>query len=83
MRSTDYREATKLQKYTETMSHTIVKGGGRGVQCGWVRCTLPVPAALVPRFHPYYFSRLYCCTFINEIKGPLPFHQVLALFYTY
>ena len=62
------------------MSHTIVKGVGRGVQRGWVRCTLPVPAALVPPFHPYYFSRLYCCTFLYEKKGPLLFQQVLNLF---
>ena len=56
MRSTDYREAAnKIKKYIKTMSHTIVKGLGRGVQREWVRCTLPVPAALVPRFHPYYF----------------------------
>ena len=81
MRSTDYREAAqKIQKYINTMYQTIVKGVGRGVQRGWVRCTLPVPAALVPRFHPYYFSRLYRCTFLYGNKGPLLFQQVLNLF---
>ena len=76
MRSTDYQEAAnKIQKYNKTMSHTIVKGVGRGSNAVGSGVPFLYQLRWFPAFTPTIFLGCTVVHFSTEKKGHCFFNR--------